>query len=142
MKTIIDIHRAVVMMLEGNGLMVYPWNQQDGFEKPAAFVNVFPSKFHLENKFTETVTASVVIEVVSKTETWEEQVATSQRLKDLFFGKTINIDGRHPTIYDLEFEPEKSSLFCTFSIEFTQKTDYDPNVGYSDVMENLGIGGY
>lgn len=85
---------------------------------------------------------TIVIEIVSKTETWEEQVVTSQRLKDLFFGKTIDVNGRRPTIYDLEFEPEKSSLFCTFSIEFTQRTDYDPSAGYSDVMENLSLGGY
>lgn len=139
--TIKDIQTAVVNVLNSGGFKVYAWDVRDGFDKPACFVNAYPARFELINKFMEELTVAIEIEYVSATEKWEEHISTTQRIKDLFLYNTLDVCGRHFTIYAIDFEPKDNSLFAEFEITFTQGTGFDISDSYTEKMENLHIGG-
>ena len=56
-----DIQTAAVGVLQKNGYGVVASEVQEGFERPACFVEVLPVSVTLENRFTELVTVGVEI---------------------------------------------------------------------------------
>ena len=61
MITIKDIQAAVSEVLQSGGFSVIASEVQEGYEKPACFIEVLPVSVTLENQFTEIVTNSVEI---------------------------------------------------------------------------------
>ena len=74
MITIKDIQTAVSGILQKNGYNVVASEVQEGFEKPACFIEVLPVSVTLENRFTEIVTNSVEITYHPAIETREDLI--------------------------------------------------------------------
>ena len=140
MITLKDIKTRVADILTESGFNVVASEVQEGYTKPAVFVNVFPSSVELLScgGATEQVTDSVEIKYISKTETIEECVVASEKLKELFLYRTFDIQDRHLTIQRMEYDTEGIVLYAFFDIEFIQARDseeYEP-------MTELEIGGF
>lgn len=90
-----DIKTMVADVLTENGFNVVASEVQEGFAKPAVFVDVFPSSVELLTcgGRTEQVTDSVEIKYISASETMEDCVAVSERLKKLFLYNTLSALG-------------------------------------------------
>ena len=78
------------------------------------------------------------IKYIAKTETIEECVVASEKLKELFLYRTFDIKDRHLTIQRMEYDTEGSVLYAFFDVEFIQARDSDENY---EPMTELEIGG-
>ena len=127
MITLKDIKTRVADILKGSGFNVVASEVQEGYSKPAVFVNVFPSSAELLTcgGATEQIVDSVEIKYIPKTETIEECVIASEKFKDLFLYHTFDIADRHLTIQRREYDTEGSVRYALFDIEFIQARDMD-----------------
>lgn len=141
MIAIKDIKTRVADVLTENGFNVVASEIQEGFSKPAVFVNVFPSSVELLTcgGMTEQVTDSVEIKYISASETMEDCVEVSERLKELFLYHTFDLKDRHLTIQRIEFEVDGTVLYAFFDVEFIQQARVDTEE--FDSMTELQIGG-
>jgi len=139
MITLKDIKTRVADVLTENGFNVVASEVQEGFAKPAVFVDVFPSSVELLTcgGRTEQITDSVEIKYISASETMEDCVAVSERLKRLFLYNTFDIADRHITIQRIEYEVEDNVLYTYFDVEFIQARDVQEDF---ESMTELEIG--
>lgn len=135
-----DIKARIGEILTENDFNVVASEVDEGFDKPAVFVAVYPAsaKLLLCGGATEEVTDSVEIKYISAVETVEDCVDTANRIKRLFLYKPFDIADRHLTIQEIEFEVEKTVLYVYFDLSFIQAVDTDEEY---DQMENLQMEG-
>lgn len=135
-----DIKTRIAEILTENGFNVVASEVDEGFEKPAIFVSVFPAgaKLLTCGGAAEEVTDSVEIKYISAFETIEDCIIVADKLKRLFLYKPFEIADRHLTIQEIEFEVEKTVLYFYFDLSFIQAVDTD--VEY-DKIQNIQIGG-
>lgn len=134
-----DIQTRVAELLTENGFNVIASEVEEGFQKPAVFVNVYPATVTLEGAAIEHVTDMVEIKYIPSVETVEECAETAQRIRNILMYKPFDIKDRHLTIQTIEFDIEKYILYVMFELDYYQET---PNV-YDDYeeMEELILGG-
>lgn len=84
MITLQDIQAAVVSVLQQNGYSVIASEVQEGFEKPACFIEVLPVSVTLENRFTD-----------------DEQIKTANTDTNVFVKANIQVQD---AIEDLNFQ--------------------------------------
>ena len=98
---------------------------EEGFNKPAVFVSVFPADAKLLScgGAGEEVTDSIEIKYISALETVEDCIDASHRIKELFLYQTFDIADRHLTVEEMEFDIEKTALYVYFDITFIQAVD-------------------
>lgn len=123
MITLQDIQAAVGSVLQQNGYSVIASEVQEGFEKPACFIEVLPVSVTLENQFTEIVTNSVEITYHPAIETKEELIETAGKLKRLFLYTPLQIQDRFLSVNEMTFDAEKSTLIAYFELEYLQETE-------------------
>lgn len=123
MITLQDIQAAVVSVLQQNGYSVIASEVQEGFEKPACFIEVLPVSVTLENQFTEIVTNSVEITYHPATETKEELIETAGKLKRLFLYTPLQVQDRFLSVNEMTFDADKSTLIAYFELEYLQETE-------------------
>ena len=135
-----DIQTWIAEMLTGAGFNAVASEVEEGFQKPAVFVSVYPARaVKLAcGGATEEVTDSVEIKYISALETVEDCTNTANRLKQIFFYKTFDIFDRHLTIQEIEFEVEKNVLYVYFDITFIQPVEFDEEY---EPMESLELRG-
>lgn len=136
-----DIKTRISEILTDNGFNVVASEVDEGFNKPAVFVSVFPSSAKLLScgGATEEVTDSVEIKYISALETVEDCVDTANSIKHLFLYKPFDIADRHLTIREIEFEIEKQTLYVYFDISFIQVID--TNDDYDEMTDLVLEGG-
>ena len=122
MITLQDIQAAVVSVLQQNGYSVIAAEVQEGFERPACFVEVLPVSVTLENQFTEIVTNSVEITYHPETETREELITNAEIMKHLFLYSLISVKDRFLSVNEITFDADKSTLIAYFELEYLQET--------------------
>ena len=122
MITLQDIQAAVVSVLQQNGYSVIASEVQEGFEKPACFIEVLPVSVTLENRFTEIVTNSVEITYHPAIETREELIETAGKLKHLFLYTPLAVKDRFLSVNEITFDADKSTLIAYFELEYLQET--------------------
>ena len=134
-----EIQTRIAEMLTENGFNVFASEQEEGFQKPAVFVNVYPATVTLEGAAMEHVTDTVEIKYIPSVETVEECAGIAQEMRDIFMYKPFDIKDRHLTIQEIEFDIDKYILYTMFDLDYYQET---PNV-YEDYdeMEELILGG-
>ena len=134
-----DIQTRVAELLMENGFNVVASEKEEGFQKPAVFVNVYPATVTLEGAAMEHVTDTVEIKYIPSVETVEECADIAQKMRSIFMYKPFDIKDRHLTIQTIEFDIEKYILYVMFELDYYQET---PNV-YDDYeeMEELILGG-
>lgn len=133
-----EIQARIAELLTTNGFNVVAAETQEGFEKPAVFVNVYPATIELLNADTEQVTDTVEIKYISAVETVEKCAEVAQSLRMIFMYKPFEIKDRHLTIQQIEFDIENYVLYAFFSLEYMQET---PVYEEFEQIEDLQIGG-
>ena len=118
-----DIQAAVGSVLQQNGYSVIASEVQEGFEKPACFIEVLPVSVTLENRFTEIVTNSVEITYHPAIETKEELIETAGKLKRLFLYTPLQVQDRFLSVNEMTFDADKSTLIAYFELEYLQETE-------------------
>ena len=111
---------------------------QEGFEKPAVFVNVYPTSITLENASMEQVTDSIEIKYIPAVETVEECADSAQKLRMIFMYKPFEVGDRRLTLQQIEFDIEDCVLYAYFDLQYMQET---PEYEEYDLIENIEIGG-
>lgn len=134
-----EIQTRVAELLTENGFNVVASEKEEGFQKPAVFVNVYPATVTLEGAAMEHVTDTVEIKYIPSVETVEECADVAQKMRSIFMYKPFDIRDRHLTIQEIEFDIDKYILYTMFDLDYYQET---PNV-YDDYdeMEELVLGG-
>ena len=136
-----DIQTRISEILTDAGFNVVASEVEEGFNKPAVFVSVFPAdaKLLFCGGASEEVTDSIEIKYISALETVEDCIDASHRIKELFLYQPFDIADRHITIQTIEFDIENSVLYVYFDIEFTQAVDR--GIEYDDMSELILTGG-
>ena len=135
-----DIQTRIAEILTEAGFNVVASEVEEGFHKPAVFVSVYPaSAVKLTcGGATEEKTDTVEIKYIPALETVEDCVYAADIMKRLFFYRSFDIQDRHLTIQEIEFEVEKNVLYVYFDLSFIQpvesEEEYEP-------IENLELGG-
>lgn len=117
-----EIQTRVAELLTENGFNVIASEVEEGFQKPAVFVNVYPATVTLEGVAMEHVTDTVEIKYIPSVETVEECAETAQRIRNIFMYKPFDIKDRHLTIQTIEFDIEKYILYVMFELDYYQET--------------------
>lgn len=133
-----EIQTRIAEILKKNGFNVVASEVDEGFSKPAVFINVYPSSVTLLNIDMEQVTDTIEIKYIPRTETTEHCADIAQRLRNIFMYRPFDIKDRHLTIQSIEFDIEKYILYTYFNLEYMQET---PNNEEYEQIQNLQIGG-
>lgn len=134
-----EIQTRVAELLTENGFNVVSSETEEGFKKPAVFVNVYPATVTLEGAAMEHVTDTVEIKYIPAVETVEECADIAQKMRNIFMYKPFDIKERHLTIQSIEFDIEKYILYTMFDLDYYQET---PSVYEEyDEMNELVLGG-
>lgn len=122
-----DIQTRVCEILTDNGFNVVANEVDEGFSKPAVFVTVYPSssKLQLCGGAAEEVTDSIEIQYIPAVETVENCIETADKIKRIFLYSPFDIQDRHFTVSEIEFDIEKTVLYIYFEISFIQTVDRD-----------------
>lgn len=123
MITIQDVQAAVVAVLLDNGYRAVAAEVQEGFEKPACFVEVLPVSAAMENQFSERVTVGIEIAYHPAAETREELTANAEKLKYIFLYTPLAVKDRFLSVNEITFDAEKSALITYFELEYLQETE-------------------
>ncbi len=133
-----DIQTRIAELLTEEGFNVVASETQEGFEKPAVFVNVYPTSITLENASMEQVTDSIEIKYIPAVETVEECADAAQKLRMIFMYKPFEVRDRRLTVQQIEFDIEDCVLYAYFDLRYMQET---PDYEEYDLIENIEIGG-
>lgn len=117
-----DIKTAVAGVLQKNGYSVVASEVQEGFERPACFVEVLPVSVTLENRFTELVTVGVEISYHLVLETREELITNAENMKHIFLYAPLAVKDRFLSVNEITFDADKSALIAYFELEYLQET--------------------
>ena len=134
------IKNRMAEILTEAGFNVFASEVDEGFQKPAVFVAVYPStavKLTCGGA-TEEVTDTVEIKYISALETDEDCIEAAMKLKQLFFYHTFDVKDRRLTIQEINFEIEKSTLYTYFDLTFIQDVEPDEEFEPMEVFEMRG----
>ena len=123
MITIKDIQSAVSKLLQKNGYFVIAAEVNEGFTKPACFVDVMPVSVTTENKFYELVTMGIEISYHPAIETKEELISNAEKMKNAFLYTPLKVKDRYLSVNEVTFDTDKSALITYFELEFIQETN-------------------
>ncbi len=134
-----EIKKSLADKLTQAGFNVVASEVDEGFKKPAVFINVLPSNVRLLNVFTEEITDTVDIKYFPSDETYEHCLLISNTLKKLLLYNTLDVAKRKITIQEIGFDIEKYVLTVSFDVVYQQATSFEQEE--YEQMENLQIGG-
>ena len=130
-----DIEEAVAKKLISNDFSVIAQEVQEGFKRPACFIEVLPVSVEVQNQFSELVTLGVEITYMPEIETREEIIKKAEEFKQIFLYSSLQVKDRFLSLNEISFDIDKASLITYFELEFIQETVTE-NENYPK-MENL-----
>lgn len=130
-----NIEEAVAKKLISNDFSVIAHEVQEGFKKPACFIEVLPVSVEVQNQFSELVTLGVEITYMPEIETREEIIKKAEEFKQIFLYSSLQVKDRFLSLNEISFDIDKASLITYFELEFIQETVTE-NENYPK-MENL-----
>lgn len=133
-----DIETRLAEILTDAGFNVVANEVDEGYDKPAVFVSVYPSTVTAECSGMEYVTDSIEIKYIPAVETVEQCADTALVIRELFMHKPFDVSDRRLTIQTMEFEIEKYILYVYFDLEYRQLHESDEEY---DEMATLQIKG-
>ena len=133
-----DIQTQICTILTQNGFSVIASEAQEGFARPACFVNVYPTSVSLLNEYMEQVSDTVEITYIPEIETVAHCAEIAQRMKNIFLYKPFDVKNRHLTIQEMKFSIENQVLYISFNLEYMQET---PDTEEYEKISELQIGG-
>lgn len=132
--TEIDIRQAVVSRLTAAGFNVIAPEITEGFEKPAVFVNVYPSTVTLAGVDLEEVSDTIEIKYIPSEETTQKCAEAAQTIRDRFMYRTLDVGKRHLTIESMETDIDEYVMYVYFEVNYFQET---PDGEEYETMEEL-----
>ena len=133
MITLHDIETAVVERLNGAGHTVTAAEVDEGFVKPAFFIDIFQNSVTMINQFMELVNIAVELRYFPDIETREAQIIMADKLRILLTATPIKVADRFLTVHEITFETDKTALLCYFELEFIRETSITQED--SEIME-------
>lgn len=135
-----DIQTRIAEVLTEAGFNVVASEVDEGFQKPAVFVSVFPASAELmtHGMAVEQVTDSVELKYISSVETVEDCVEVTRKLKKLFLYEPLGIQNRRITVQRMEFEVEGAVLYAYFDLSFIQQIDSDEEYEPMEILNMEG----
>lgn len=133
------VKTRIVEILMENDFHVIAQEVKEGFDKPAAFVNVFPASVSLLTFDLEQVTDQVEIKYIGETETVEECVDVAEKLRRIFLYHPFAVKDRKLTVQEIEFDIEENVLYCSFEVTYLQGTPVE--IDADDIIKTLELGG-
>ena len=134
-----DIKQKVVSELKKTGFDVLATEIEEGFKKPAVFVNVYPSEIELQSRDVEDVSDTIEIKYYPSKETTEKCAEAAEKIRQTFMYKPLDVKDRHLNIQSMEIDIENCVLYVYFEAEYTQMTP-DTDNEY-EIAEELELGG-
>lgn len=134
-----DIQSRIAELLNGKGFNTVASEVEEGFKKPAVFINVYPASITLEGAAMEHVVDTVEIKYIPAVETVEECADIAQRFRRIFMYKPFDIADRRLTIQSIEFEIEKCTLYTYFELDYYQETPNDEEYEPIETLEMEGV---
>lgn len=122
MITEIDIHTRIAELLTQNEFNVIASEVEEGFSRPAVFINVYPARIELVNSSIEDITDTAEIKFLPGTETTQECVQATQKFRHIFMYKPFEVGDRKLTIQSIEFDIENKILYTYFDLQYSQAT--------------------
>lgn len=133
-----DIREVCVSRLAAAGFNVIAPEVKEGFDKPAVFVNVYPSTVTLAGVDLEYVADTIEIRYIPTEETTQNCAEAAVKIRDCFMYRTLDVQNRHFTVESMETDIDDHILNVYFDVNYTQET---PNGEEYDTMEELRLGG-
>ena len=133
-----DIREVCVSRLTAAGFNVIATEVKEGFEKPAVFVNVYPSTVTLAGTDLEDVTDTIDVQYIPAEETTQNCAEAAVKIRDCFMYRTLDVKNRHFTVESMETDIDDHILNVYFDVNYTQET---PNGEEYENMEELRLGG-
>lgn len=119
-----DIQKEIAEILTQNGFNVVASEVNEGFKKPAVFVNVYPVQHERLMCDMEKVVNSIEIKYIPAVETVAECVKTSEKLAEIFYYSPFTVCGCTFTVESIESETEDYTLYVSFEIAYEQPMPY------------------
>ncbi len=144
MITLVDLKKAVIQLLKTKipDVPVVAQSVEEGFDKPAFFVQVLPVNTTLMNQRLFTERVLVVINYFPRNKTKEEKDAVSlevlkmtDRLKAFLF-PNIKVKDRSITIGQIDSAETEGFLSLSFSVRYIEAFEV---VDDSELMQDLNI---
>lgn len=131
---LIDFKKAVIHTLEKTGCTTFAIDLKQGYEKPCFFVQINPKIDY----YFDTVEENIVVQIVffPATRTSIENFEMANRLRVLFIG-TLDVNGRHYTIENLDIQEVEGILDTTFSIRNVEEVINNIDSSESKKMEEF-----
>lgn len=129
-----EIRKRIAEILINNGFNVCASEVDEGFKKPAVFVNVTHSQHIRLMNGMEDVTEGFAIKYIPAVETAAECVKTADKLLEIFYYSPFCVDGHTFTVESVATEIDEYILSFTFELQYSQIMPYDEDY---EEMEHL-----
>ncbi len=120
-----DIQRAVSRLLKQKGYLVLARESIEGGKRPAASVDVFPSKSEWVGEYMVEDTFSVEVVYYPKTETQEQLAKAAAELKNILLFSPLEIEDRVLHTYEINFSKNNNQLVAEVDYEISQEVDLE-----------------
>ena len=120
-----EIRTRIAEILAYNGFYVCASEVDEGFKKPAVFVNVTHSQHTRLMNGMEEVSENFEIKYIPAVETAAECVKTADKLFELFYYSPIDVCGCKLTVESVETETDEYILYFRFGVNYQQIMPYD-----------------
>ena len=105
-----DIERAVADLLKSIGFSVVPVDAEDGFQKPACSIDVFPTGAEAQSWYMEEDSFAVDVAYYPRRETQRELVRAAGAMKRIFLYTPLIIQSRSIDTDRVDFYREGMAL--------------------------------
>ena len=138
MTTLLSIKKAIGDVLERNGYKVFASEVNEGFSKPACFVELSNFGSEAQNNFIAHISATFDVLYVPSEKTHEHLIIKADQLQGLFCNLSLAVGDRNFNISNTNGEIEDGNI--RLSLEFSY-ADEPSNNGHKEypLAENLGL---
>ncbi len=132
-----DIERAVADLLKSIGFSVVPVDAEDGFQKPACSIDVFPTGAEAQSWYMEEDSFAVDVAYYPRRETQRELVRAAGAMKRIFLYTPLIIQSRSIDTDRVDFYREGMALHM--EVEYTVVQNPHEEEEQPDGMEFLEL---
>ena len=130
----LQIKKAIGRVLERNKYKVFASDVQEGFEKPACFVELSDFGTTTENDYITQNNVNFDILYVPQIQTHEHIIITAELLKNLFVDTHLAVGNRQLAINSVSGEIENGNLRVSLEVNYLQE---NPNAEYDEQYEKI-----
>jgi len=140
MTTLLSIKQAIGEVLEQNGYKVFASEVNEGFSKPACFVELSDFASQVMNNYMATITATFDVLYVPQEQTHEHIIVVADELQRLFCNLSLEVGDRNFNIDSINGDIEEGNIRLSLEFSFADEP-IEPQGKYKEyeVAQNLGL---